>query len=297
MNKNNDSDNSFIKKIDSTTWNQPVEQLEWVAHLEAGRVLHFLNLPFEIKADELSLFATDTLDPKFRNISLGENLSLKGMQGTPENQEIMKNLILKFRELANQLVISAFPVYSQHLRLAPTSFRPKEVQTRIQSVRADDKRLHVDAFPTRPNSGERILRVFLNVNPNNSPRVWRIGEPFEEIAKQFLPKIKKYSWWQAKALQLIGVTKSLRSEYDHLMLGMHDAMKRSDTYQRSSSQITYEFAPGSVWVCYSDQTAHAVMSGQYMMEQTYHLPVKCMYDEKSSPLAILQRLTNKKLVN
>ncbi len=34
------------------------------------------------------------------------------------------------------------------------------------------------------------------------------------------------------------------------------------------------FPPGSVWVCFSDQTSHAVMSGQFMLEQTFFLPVK-----------------------
>ena len=45
------------------------------------------------------------------------------------------------------------------VRMAPTSYRPSQVETRAQSWRADDKRMHVDAFPSRPNYGERILRV------------------------------------------------------------------------------------------------------------------------------------------
>ena len=63
-----------------------------------------------------------------------------------------------------------------------------QVSTRKQSVRADDRRLHVDAFPSRPNYGERILRVFTNVNPDGEPRVWRVGEPFEDVAPRFLPR-------------------------------------------------------------------------------------------------------------
>ena len=45
--------------------------------------------------------------------------------------------------------------------------------------------------------------------------------------------------------------------------------------------------PGSTWVCFSDQTAHAAMSGQYMMEQTLHLPAKYQCNPQASPLAIL----------
>jgi hypothetical protein len=38
------------------------------------------------------------------------------------------------------------------------------------------------------------------------------------------------------------------------------------------------------------------MSGQYMMEQTAHLPVAGQYDPEASPLAILRRLTGRPLI-
>jgi hypothetical protein len=51
-----------------------------------------------------------------------------------------------------------------------------------------------------------------------------------------------------------------------------------------------------VWVCFSDQTSHAVMAGQYMLEQTLHLAASKQYNPDSSPLAILSRLTGRTLV-
>jgi hypothetical protein len=294
MNENNQS--LFVKKINENHWEQSSPRLDWAADLEAGRVLHFDSLPFTIYESEQSFFDSKIQMQGVRNISLDSKNKLKGMNGTTLEQEALTQFILRFRGLAHSLVNTAFPQYKEHLRVAPTSFRPNHVETRTQSVRADDKRLHVDAFPTRPNYGERILRVFLNVNPHGKPRVWRIGEPFEDIAKQFVPKIKPYSKWQASMLNALGITKSHRSEYDHLMLGIHDGMKMSDLYQLTSRQITYNFAPRSVWVCFSDQTAHAVMAGQFMMEQTYHLPITVMYDPDASPLAILKKITQKALV-
>jgi hypothetical protein len=38
------------------------------------------------------------------------------------------------------------------------------------------------------------------------------------------------------------------------------------------------------------------MSGQYMLEQTFHLPADAQYDTASSPLAILTRLTGRTLI-
>jgi hypothetical protein len=92
------------------------------------------------------------------------------------------------------------------------------------------------------------------------------------------------------------VTKSLRSEYDHLMLHLHDTMKRDDRYQQEAPQETMDFPAGSVWVCFSDQVVHAAMSGQHMIEQTFHLPVDRQYNPQSSPLAVLTRLAGHPLI-
>jgi hypothetical protein len=56
------------------------------------------------------------------------------------------------------------------------------------------------------------------------------------------------------------------------------------------------FAPGTTWICFSDQVMHAAVSGQFMLEQTIHLPVSALYDPSRSPLAILERLTGRTLV-
>ena len=211
-------------------------------------------------------------------------------------QAAAKAMVGRFRAQAQALVRGLLPHYAPHLRLAPTSFRPTEVETRAQSWRADDRRLHVDAFPSRPNYGERILRVFANINPHGAPRVWRVGEPFEDVARRFLPKARPYSRLQAKLLNSLHVTKSLRSEYDHLMIQLHDGMKSDLRYQEEAPQVTMPFAAGSAWVCFSDQTPHAVMAGQFMLEQTLHLPAERQYNASSSPLAILTRLAGHPLV-
>jgi hypothetical protein len=170
------------------------------------------------------------------------------------------------------------------------------VESRHTSWRKDDSRLHVDAFPSRPNRGERILRVFANVNPYGEPRVWRVGEPFEQVAKRFLPRIKRQRPGSAWLLHALHVTKSRRSAYDHLMLNLHDSMKADLDYQKSCPQVTMPFPPGSAWICFSDQTSHAAMSGQYMLEQTFFLPVRAMVQPECAPLGILERLEGRALV-
>jgi 3-deoxy-D-manno-oct-2-ulosonic acid (Kdo) hydroxylase len=267
-----------------------------ITALEAGKVLYFPRLAYAIAADEQRLITPEIRDPTIRNISLDANACLKGALGDAGTMMALSAMIGRFRCQAQALIEALLPRYTAGLRLAPTSYRPTQVETRPQSWRADDRRLHVDAFPSRPNHGERILRVFTNIHPDNVPRVWRIGEPFDTVAARFLPKAKPYSRWQAHLLKGLHITKSFRSEYDHLMLQLHDGMKADGDYQRHAQQMTMPFPPGSVWICFSDQASHAVMSGQYMMEQTFHVPVAAQYDPKASPLAILTRLTGHSLI-
>ena len=274
----------------------------WIAALEAGKVLYFPNFGtygkagFAPQKEELALFREDIRDPKSRNISLDAGGNLKGAAGDDDAKAMLSGMIGRFRAEAEGLLGNLVPRYGEHLRRGATSFRPSRVETRAQSWRADDKRMHVDAFPSRPNRGERLLRVFTNVNLEGKPRVWRVGEPFEDVARRFLPRVKPYAAWQAKVINALGITKSLRSEYDHLMLQLHDGMKSALDYQENAPQETFGFPPGCAWVCFSDQTSHAVMSGQYMMEYTAQLSPMAQYDKEASPLAILTRLQGHALV-
>ncbi|NML45463.1 3-deoxy-D-manno-oct-2-ulosonic acid (Kdo) hydroxylase [Ramlibacter sp. G-1-2-2] len=276
-------------------WNGATGEAGWIAAVEGGQVLFFPRLDFKLDASEQALLSPALLAEGVRNISLDSAGKLKGVAGGEAVESQVSGLMGRFARQARVLVKGLFPAYDAHLRPAPTSLRPTDVSTRKQSVRADDRRMHVDAFPTRPNYGERILRVFTNINPQGQPRVWRVGEPFEDVAKRYLPVARPYSAWQAKMLQSLHITKSLRSEYDHMMLQLHDRMKADERYQREAPQVTMPFPSGSTWVCFSDQAVHAAMSGQHMLEQTFHLPVARQYDVQASPLAILTRMAGRPL--
>lgn len=267
----------------------------WIAALEAGKVLYFPKLAFTPTAEELRLFDPAIRTPKSRNISFDADDALGGTSADEEARQVLAGMMRRFRTQSEQLLATLAPRYQARMKRGPVTFRPSLVETRAQSWRADDRRLHVDALASRPNRGERLLRVFTNVNPDGKPRVWRVGEPFEHMAGRFLPRAKAYSAWRAHVLHRLGVTTSLRSEYDHLMLQLHDGMKLDLHYQQNAPQVSVAFPAGATWVCFSDQTSHAAMSGQYLLEQTVQLPPAVLYEPDSSPLAILSRLTGKRL--
>lgn len=287
---------SPILTINVHDWNIEAVDPQWIAALEEGKVLYFPNLAFRLKEDEYRFLNPEINVEGSRSVTLEASGRFKGAAGDEATRTAVAAMVGRFRSNAQQLVETLLPNYRGSLRMATTSYRPKQVETRVQSWRADDKRLHVDAFAGRPNHGERILRVFANINQDGVPRVWRVGEPFEDMANKFLPRLEKYRPLHARMQQLLRKTKKLRTEYDHLMLQLHDSMKLDADYQENAPQITMPFAAGSVWVCFSDHTLHAAMSGQYMMEQTLNMQPAKQYDPRKSPLAILQRLTGRKLI-
>jgi 3-deoxy-D-manno-oct-2-ulosonic acid (Kdo) hydroxylase len=288
---------SGIVTLDLVGWRPALtdELRESAVHaIEDGGVLVLPNVGFSLSEREQRFLSPEWSDGRAKNVSL-DGARLKGARGAAADLSELQQMIARFAANAAELVITLFPRYAPYVQRARTSFRPQPAVGRRVSWRKDDSRLHVDAFPSRPNHGERILRVFSNVSPDTD-RVWRVGEPFEAVARAFLPRIRNPLPGSAAVLAALHVTKRKRSAYDHLMLNLHDRAKEDLAYQRDCAQQVVHFAPGTTWICFSDQVMHAAVSGQYMLEQTIHLPVSALYDASRAPLAILERLTGRALV-
>lgn len=288
---------SEVVTLDVATWSPRVaaDETERLARaLESGAVLACPRLTFPLEPGERRFLDTRWSDGRAKNISL-DGQKIHGALGSAEDLRALASMVARFAAGAQALVSGLFPAYAQAAQRARTSFRPQPASGRDVSWRKDDARLHVDAFPSRPNHGERILRVFCNVNADGVDRVWRVGEPFADMAARLLPRVRAMRAGEATLLAALHVTRTRRSEYDHLMLGLHDAAKADLQYQRESPQQEVRFAPGTTWLCFSDQVMHAAVSGQYMLEQTIHLPLAALYEPQRSPLAVLERITGRSL--
>lgn len=190
--------------------------------LERGNVLHFSALAFPLDARERRFLDARWSDGKTKNINLRANeANVRGAVGDPADLRDLAALIRRYADAAEQLVRTLFPAYVPYLKRAGTSLRPAEIAGRAVSWRKDDTRLHVDAFPSNPLQGQRLLRVFHNVDPD-APRVWRIGEPFGDFARRFVPQTHGMLPGQAWLMHRLHITKRPRSEYDHRMLQLHD---------------------------------------------------------------------------
>jgi hypothetical protein len=265
--------------------------------LEAGQILLLPGYGFSVASSYEPLFSPTILHKRSKNISYSPaTRKLYGTAGAKRRLASLREMMGQFTDFARKTVARLLPTYRSGLVPSWASFRPIEIPTRPVPWRKDETRLHIDAFPSSPVHGNRILKLFCNVGPGNQTHLWRIGEPFERTAERFLPLIKPPFPFSSEVLMLTSTTKSRRTVYDHFMLSLQDRMKRDERYQAEAEQSKIEFPAGSTWLAFTDQVSHAELRGQYQLEQTFLLDVNRLHDPSTSPLHLLQRLTGRKLV-
>ncbi len=287
-----------IEGLPITDWQGPFAppvQTQALDALEAGRVL-MARLPFHLAPDETFLLSPAVMGSERKNMSFDAatgrigNTSLSGAEA-----ERLSAMLRRFADMAETLLRDLLPGYAPALQRARTSFRPAEIAGRQYSPRHDDRLLHVDAFPSRPMRGQRILRLFSNASADGAPRAWRVGESFPDFARQFLPRTGSPVPGSAWLLQRLGITKGRRSEYDRIMLRLHDTGKLDAAYQSGAPRADLSFAAGTTWLCFTDQVLHAALAGHCALEQTFHLPVTAMAHPERSPLRVLEQLAGRAL--
>jgi len=280
-----------INKLETLTTEHQQFALE---ALESGKVVHLPSYYFHSPAlADKEVLSETILDGKHKNLSFdyrsGRLGGLQKKHSNPDLQATLQSFMQGYAVFSKLLVDTLLPQYCDSLQWGRTSYRPAEIKNRSSSKRKDDTRLHVDSFAASPVNGLRILRVFCNINPIGEPRVWHLGEPFSKVFRQFVPQIPAYSAKKAKLLHFIKVTKTLRSAYDHYQLHLHDRMKLDDDYQKNVTKKRMDFPAKSTWLVFTDHVSHAALSGQFLLEQTFYLPVSAMASPELSPLSYWER--------
>jgi hypothetical protein len=284
----------MLENLPLDSWKGPYDaglKTRAVAALEHGAVLFFPNLAFALQDSEKTFLDASVSDGRAKNISLDRG-KMQSSSLTGEKADALAAMMERFGSQAVRLVQDLLP-YAQVER-ARTSFRPVQVKDRHYSKISDDRLLHIDAFPSRPMRGRRILRFFANVAPD-SQRQWRVGEPFEDFAGKFLPRVGPHFPGKSWLLDRLGVTHGRRSLYDELMLSLHDEAKLDSSYQQNSPRQEVRFPPGSCWLVFTDQVLHAALGGEFALEQTFHLDVSELTEPDQAPIRILERLSAKTL--
>lgn len=286
-------------------------QREWCLRLEMGDILFFPETPLWIAPEDLVFLRgqQQTASPLHKNIVYkpGKNvLTGVGTRNMTTATTMRLHSILRgYSQTASAFLRGFLAPYQARWEADYSSFRPLEEQGRDLPLHRRHDLLHTDAVPTRPTHGARILRLFSNIHPTRT-RDWITGDPFGVIVGNFapqrialprprtLPEQMLSSF--GSALGLSGAMPSLkRSPYDDFMLRFHNFLKENSSYQASCPKVCTLFPAGSSWMLYTDTVPHAVLAGQFALEQTFLVSPDAQLNPSSSPVAILERMTGTRL--
>ena len=291
----------------------PQRLRKYCAYLEAGDIIYFPETPIQIAPADLEFL----LNQQQVGAGYRKNIAYKPTEDrvtgfvtqSPETGERLQSIMRKYSRDVVKFLGKFLAPYESRWQLDYASFRPQEEQGRDLSTRKRNDLLHTDAFPTRPTYGDRILRFFNNINPAKS-REWITTETFDALAKQFagsrelatkngipLPEsveqrgVARAVAATAKSLGLSHIAPALvRPPYDDFMLRFHHFLKENAAFQRDCPKQHWSFPPSSSWMVYTDMVSHAVLSGQYALEQTFLVSKDAMVTPKKAPISVLGEL-------
>lgn len=283
------------------------ERAHWCCEqLEEGQILSFEGIPFDFpEADREFLLEQRQGDARIhKNISYRPKQDvLRGnVSDRSEDTERLHNIMRGYSGQVTQFLTRVLTPYASHWSLDFASFRPEEEKGRKLSLHKRNDLLHVDAFPTRPTRGARILRCFTNINPTH-PRVWLTTDRFSTLAGNFAldAGLKRIARRGASSSLLthfkkaIGIKAADRSAYDQFMLRFHDYMKENRGFQTNCKKIEISIPPMTTWMCFTDSVPHAVLSGRFALEQTFIIPVHALVHPEKSPIRILEGIAGQPL--
>lgn len=304
-------DFDYRKSREDAGWTE--ERSRWCCErLENGDILCFDSVPFDIGDSDRQFL----LSQEQSGSSVHKNISyrphedkLRGL-AKESGQDLgrLRQIMRDYSAQVTSFLARLLAPYAPHWKLDFASFRPLEEQGRDLPLHKRNDLLHVDAFPSRPTRGGRILRCFTNLNPSQ-PRKWLIGDHFPELARRYaadagLARIAQRSASSEAGLRqgitllkrAIGMRAQERSAYDEFMLRLHDYLKENADFQRDGRKTETDFPPHSTWVVFTDAVPHAVLSGRFALEQTFIVPLSALLAPEASPLRTLEAIAGRRLV-
>jgi hypothetical protein len=277
-------------------------------NLEAGKILFFKGVPFDLPAAdrEFLLSQRQTGSRLHKNVSYRPIQDvLRGSAGEKEEVERLHGIMRRYSAAVQGFLRVLLAPYAKDWALDYASFRPEEEKGRDLSVHKRNDLLHFDAFPTRPMHGRRILRCFTNVNPTQ-PRLWRTTDGFATLAGKFATEagLARFAAEGSgrsnpvvrKIKKMFGFKAVDHSAYDRFMLNFHDFLKEKTDFQQNCKKIPMEFPPGSTWICFTDSVPHAVLGGQYALEQTFIISLSSLVHPEQAPVRVLEKIAGTPLI-
>ena len=137
--------------------------------LERGEILFFREPPFNLPAEDRDFL----LVQRWSELRLHKNVSyrpgedaLRGVSGDAATIDRIHAILRNYAAEVVGFAAKFLSPYALNWILDFSSFRPLEEEGRDLPLHKRNDLLHVDAFPSRPTRGGRILRIFTNLNPS-----------------------------------------------------------------------------------------------------------------------------------
>lgn len=270
--------------------------------LEHGGVIFFPESPFKFsKADHEFL-----LSQKQKDADYHKNIAYRPLEdritgidsSSGMDAERLRVIMADFHSQVYKFLSSFLAPYAKNWKVDFASYRPIEEKGRKMRLRARNDLLHVDSFATRPIYGDRIMRTFININPNQN-RIWNTSDTFEALAHKFAHTQKAPSRLDVQPtepsamkqlMRKLGLKSNGDSPYDTWMLNFHNFLKENSTFQATCRKQRWEFPPNSSWIVFTDMASHAVLEGQYALEQTFIISQKDLVCPEKAPINILRKI-------
>jgi hypothetical protein len=274
-------------------------------NLEAGHIMFLPASPVEILTEDRELL----LGRKQSSSAYHKNIAYRPLEDRitgldrdeAQEAEELRRILRDYSQRSMEFLRTFLAPYANKWKLEFASFRPIEEKGRPARLHARNDLLHFDSFPTRPTNGARILRFFTNINPAQN-RVWLTSQTFESFGPRMVkagglttPLENPLLRGVNSLARIFRLRKANSSPYDDLMHRCHNTMKEDANFQQNTPKHRWEFPPNSSWMVFTDCVSHAVLSGQYALEQTLLIPPLALVEPQRSPLAVLESLTRRRL--
>jgi hypothetical protein len=278
--------------------------------LEEGRLLYLAPGLFAPPPEGDLLFLREEVGRRaaLKNISYHpEGDFLSGLKGGRPAKERTRAILRDYGRRAGALLARLCPHYASGWRAGKVNFRPFEEEGRDLPAHSSNELVHVDAFASGATHGGRILRFFTNVHPEK-PRVWRTGETFPELLREFGPRAgvaqlgpdglrerltdRALSGFVGLCVRagLAPAAMLDTSPYDRAMKRMHDVLKDDATFQADERRFErLAFPPASSWAVLTDMVSHAAVRGQHALVATWIVPLECCRVPELAPYHLMEQ--------
>ena len=259
--------------------------------LEANRIVYFPTCPLPLPAEDTLDFLRRELPSrlKLKNVSYHpEAGKVSGLEADAETTRRVTGTLRSHLDEVQAFLRQVTGDLTQDARVGTCSFRPIEEKGRNLEPHASNELVHVDAGAYGATNGDRILRFFVNVNPERD-RVWATKGTFQEMIERHGARagllddrgrlglrIEKRGGDRAVSALVAGLARLNplatvldTSPYDRAMRRLHNYMKDDPGFRADMEGYReVRFPPLSAWMVFTDGVSHASLEGQFALVTT-----------------------------